>query len=132
MKIISKIVATGLAINLISPKPAAAVPIVVAPLVCAKVCVLVGTAIAGGVTSYVWHHRTAKKKYFADERGNIRKIEDGDYLEDPEEEELGSIYSLKAKSWEAALRECAFVLGYPPKNKVKVFSKKGKWYCKSK
>ena len=132
MKIVPKIISAGIAVSFISPKPAPAVPIVIAPLVCAKVCVLVGTAVIGGASSYIWYNRTAKKRYFADEKGNVRKIEDGEYLENPEEEDPGSIYSLRAKSREAALRECAFILGYPPKNEVKVFSKKGKWYCKSK
>ena len=81
MKIVPKILAVGLAVSLNMPRKIEAIPIVVAPVVCAKVCVFVGTAIAGGITSYVWHNRTAKKKYFADEKGNVRKM-----LDDPEEE----------------------------------------------
>ena len=80
MKIVPKILAVGLAVSLNMPRKVEAVPIVIAPLVCAKVCVLIGTAVVGGVTSYVWHNRTAKKKYFADIKGNVRKM-----LDDPEE-----------------------------------------------
>jgi hypothetical protein len=129
MKIIPRIVAVGLAASLNAPRKVEAVPIVIAPLICAKVCVLVGTTIVGGVTSYVWYHRQTKKKYFANIKGIVRKIEDGDYLEDPKQEDLGAIYPLNAKSWKAALRECAFKLGYPPKSKIKVFKKKGVWQC---
>ena len=73
--------AASLAVGLISPKPAPAVPIVVAPVVCTKVCVLLGTAVVGGIISYVWHNRTENKKYYADEKGNIRNM-----LVDPDEE----------------------------------------------
>ena len=86
MKIVPKILATGLAISFAFPiKPVKpAVPLILAPVICAKVCVLVGTTIVGGVTAYIWQHRTTKRRYIADIKGNVRKM-----LEDPEEEELG-------------------------------------------
>ena len=81
MKIVPKILAVVMTVNLVSPKPVKAVPVVVVPLVCAKVCVLIGTAIVGGATAYIWQHRTTKKKYLADVQGNVRRM-----IDDPEEE----------------------------------------------
>ena len=102
MKIVPKIIAAGMAVSLNLPKPAPAVPIVIAPLVCAKACVLVGTTIVGGASSYIWHHQQTKKKYFADKKGNVRKM-----IDDPEKfEEEQIIGVISAQTIGSAKKQC--------------------------
>ena len=123
MKIVPKILAVGLAVSLNAPRKVEAIPIVIAPLVCAKVCVLIGTAVVGGVTSYVWHHRTTKKKYLADAQGNVRKM-----LADPDEFEQEQVVGkFKAVDKYAAVRRCQFLAKKQGKNYVDV-RKSGDFY----
>ena len=106
MKILPKMLTAGLVVSFLIPtKPVKpAVPLIIAPAVCAKVCVLVGTAVVGGVTNYIWQNRNTKKKYFADEKGRLIEsrepelIQKGVYAEEPGE----------------AIRRC---LSLTPKNK---------------
>jgi hypothetical protein len=127
MKILSEMLAVGLAVSLNMPRKVEAVPIVIAPLVCAKVCVLLGTTIIGGVTSYVWHNRTAKKKYFADEKGNVRKM-----IDEPdafEEEQVINIYG-KELTQEQAEERCQRESDMHGLEFVRVEQKSnGSWRC---
>jgi len=101
MKIISRIVAAGLAVSLNMPRKVEAVPIVIAPLVCAKVCVLVGTAVVGGVTAYVWQHTQTKKKYLSTIKGELIV-------------NYNNIKSVRAKNMGEAIERC---LKLKPANK---------------
>lgn len=102
-------------------------PLILVPAVCAKVCVLVGTTIVGGVTAYIWQHRTTNKKYLADVQGNIRKM-----LEDPEDPEgsmaipvNGAFYADSQKKADDRCRAKGFKKA---KSKKDVTSKDGKYY----
>ena len=127
MKIVPKIIAAGIAVSLNVPRKVEAVPIVIAPLVCVKACVLLGTAVVGGVSSYVWHHRAERKKYFADKSGNVRKM-----LEDPdtfEEEQVINIYG-KELTQEQAEERCQRESNMHGLEFVRVEQKSnGSWRC---
>ncbi len=107
--------------------PAQANPALIAPAagICGATgvgCVLLGTVIISGIVYYVYTHN-GQLVYVS--KGNTRPT-----LEDPEEEDQGSVYPLNAKSWQAAKRECAYLMGYS--KKFRVFQKKGRWYCTDK
>lgn len=113
-----------------SVKPSQANPAILAPVAfCAGTagvgCVLIGVAVVGGISYYIWQHSDGKK-VAADAQGNIFN---SDYLGDPEEQPEEIVIALNAKSWQAAKRECAWHL-YG--QKFKVFQKKGRWYCTNK
>ena len=134
MKIVPKILATGLAISFAFPiKPVKpAVPLILAPVICAKVCVLVGTTIVGGVTAYIWQHRTTKRRYFADVQGNLRKMLD-DPEEDMEQMNQNSMPGrrIKAKSYSEAWSICErFSNGRKVATPLKVKDKENTFICR--
>ncbi|AFY48528.1 hypothetical protein Nos7524_2695 [Nostoc sp. PCC 7524] len=113
-------------------RPVNANPAILAPAAfCAGTagvgCILIGAVAIAGATYYVWEY-SGGKRVVADAVGNVFRSDD--YLEDPEQEDQGSVYPLNAKSWQAAQRECAYLMGYS--KKFRVFLKKGVWYCTDK
>jgi hypothetical protein len=63
-----------------------AIPLAIAaPVVCAKYCVLIGTAILGGSTTvYIWHNKKTNQRYISTNNGNIIESK-GVYAKDLEE-----------------------------------------------
>lgn len=88
-------------------------------------CILVGTALIGGGIYYIWQLSDGRR-VVADAKGSIFRSE---YLEDPEEQPEETVIALNAKSWQAAQRECAW---HFYGQKLKVFQRKGRWYCTNK
>lgn len=82
--ILSSTLALSLALHI--PLKARAIPAaVVAPAVCVGTagigCILVGSAVVGGIVYYAWQNTQTKKRIITKKNGQIVKI-----LDDPEEE----------------------------------------------
>lgn len=88
-------------------------------------CVLIGVAVIGGISYYIWQRKDGKR-VLANARGQVLRSE---YLEDPEEQHTETVIALNAKSWQAAQRECSW---HFYGQKFKVFQRKGRWYCTNK
>lgn len=88
MKNLSKLLAATLAIAFVNPvKPTNANPAAIAiPAICAGTagvgCILIGSAVIGGIVYYAWNNNKSKKRIITKKNGQVVKI-----LDNPDDEE---------------------------------------------
>lgn len=128
MKILRQIAAITLVTSLSvggvgQVKQAEANPAAIAPAAfCAGTagvgCVIIGTAVVGGVVYYIWQRSSDGKKVRADVNGQVFRSQ--------KQPKRGPTIALSAKNKASAIKECIEALGT---SKIKVFSNGKDWYC---